>query len=82
MAILSNADRTAVWAETMKKNTQEFSLTKQNLRAAVDAADQWVEDNKAAFNSALPGVAQAALTVSQKAQLLTFVATKRFIVGA
>jgi hypothetical protein len=78
MAVLTEEDRFDVWADYMTRNTEEFSLLKADLRAAVDATDVWIQDNKVSFNNALPAVAKAALSNAQKSKLLTFVAAKRF----
>jgi hypothetical protein len=56
-------------------------LTKADLRAAVDAIDQWADDNAAAFNVAIPLPARTALTAKQKAQLLFYVVRRRFEVS-
>jgi Ni2+-binding GTPase involved in maturation of urease and hydrogenase len=84
MAVLSNADRIAVWAkmmETMSRNSEACTINKTQLRAAVDAADQWADDNAASFNSALPVAARTNLTSNQKGRLLMLVIAKRFEVG-
>lgn len=57
------------------------ALNKSDLRAALNAADQWASDNQASYNSALPAAAQAALTSAQKAELLKFVIEKRYVEG-
>ena len=84
MAILSDNDRIAAWANFMQRASNEHlpvSITKAELRAAVDAADQWVSDNQASFNSALPLPARSNLTASQKALILSFVLQKRYLSG-
>lgn len=82
MAILTDADRFAVWSDYMRENAAPFgALTKADLRAAVDAIDQWVSDNAASLNSAIPQPARGALAPAQKAQLLTAVVRKRFVKG-
>jgi hypothetical protein len=58
-----------------------LDLTKTALRAAVDAVDQWVDDNAAAFNAAIPLPARTVLTPKQKAQLLFYVVRRRFEVS-
>ena len=80
MAVLQDADRIAVWLQFMRENRAEITgaLTKAELRAAVDAADQWVSDNASSFNTALPVAARTALNASQKAAILMFVVAKRF----
>ena len=56
-------------------------FTKQELRAALNAADQWVSDNQASYVAALPQPFRGQSTTSQKARLLTFVISKRFLEG-
>lgn len=56
-------------------------MSKPELKAAVDAADGWVESNKTSYNNALPAAAKAGLTAGQKSNLLKFVLTKRFNKG-
>jgi hypothetical protein len=84
MAILSDNDRIAVWLQWMRENKETVtgSMTKDEFRAAVNAADQWVDDNSASFNSAIPQPARGAMSNSQKAFLLVLVLFKRFNVGA
>ncbi len=81
MAALTTFQRQGIWAEFMRQvssDRQDLGLSKSDLRAAVDAADQWVEDNAGAYNSALPVAARTALTAAQKTRLLFFVASKRY----
>jgi hypothetical protein len=53
------------------------ALTKPELRAALDACDDWIEANAASFNSALPQPARGALTAPQKTYLFCYVAMRR-----
>ncbi|NIP55016.1 MAG: hypothetical protein GWN00_14840 [Aliifodinibius sp.] len=81
MAVLTEQDRYDLWAEYMRFSSnirEEIGLTKPELRAAVDATDDWIEANKADYNSSLPAAAQAALTAKQKARLFMAVAQKKF----
>lgn len=81
MAVLNETDRADVWRMYMKilsRESQTTNLTKQELRAAVDAIDTWVENNAASFNTAIPQPARGSLTARQKAQLLTYVVMRRF----
>lgn len=80
MAVLSNAGRRDVWADFMRSPEagETFGITKADLRAAVDAIDQWVDDNAASFNAAIPQPARGSLTSRQKARLLSHVIAKRF----
>lgn len=85
MALLANADRLGVWARLMQDlsaaREQVPSLTKADLRAAVDAVDQWVDDNAASYNSAIPQPVRGALTARQKAELLLYVIRQRYEVA-
>lgn len=84
MAVLSDNDRKLV-----NKQFQEFSsgkrdplpVLKSELKAAVDAIDDWVNDNSAAYNSAIPQPVRGALTAKQKANLLVYVVTRRYEVA-
>jgi hypothetical protein len=78
MAVLINADRAAVWASLMTDNTEVCSITKTDLRAAVNAIDDFLEANATAINNTLPAAAKAGLSVAQKARLLSYVVRKRW----
>lgn len=81
MAVLTSAERQALWAELMRdlsNRGEPVALTKQDLRAALDAADDWAEANAASFNAAIPQPARAQLTARQKAMLLAWVITRRW----
>jgi hypothetical protein len=85
MAVMTPGQRQDTVAELMNEwsaDRQSCSLRKAELRAAIDAADQWVSDNAAAFNAALPVAARNALTNAQKAHLLAVVVESRFKRGA
>lgn len=82
MAILTDQDRADVNADFQRTETGAFgAILKADLRAAVNAIDQWVSDNAAAFNTAIPQPARAKLTASQKARLLAAVVLKRYQKG-
>jgi hypothetical protein len=80
VAVLSDADRFEVWADFMRSpdTGDTFSITKADLRAAVDAIDQWIDDNASSFNSSIPQPARSSLTAKQKARLLVWVVRRRF----
>lgn len=78
MAVLTDQQRAEVWAEFMRRRLCPGSILKADLRAAVNAVDDWVEANAAAFNTALPQPFRGAATAEQKAALLSYVALKRF----
>lgn len=84
MTVLDTTNRVVVWATMMQRMSdgrESTALTKAQLRAAVDAIDDWVEANAAAFNSAIPQPARGALTTAQKARLLMLIAEQRYGVG-
>lgn len=51
---LSDSDRAAVWADWMRAGYGTVAVTKPQLRAAVNAADDWVESAIAGLTAALP----------------------------
>lgn len=82
MAVMTDPNRAACWADFMRSETGTFgAMTKADLRAAIDAADQWCSDNAASFNLALPLTARTVLTATQKARLLAAVILKRYSTG-
>jgi hypothetical protein len=84
MAVLSDNDRLELWAEVMRdlgSTGASVSIEKADLRAALDAADSWVDTNAASYNTALPQPARGALTARQKAHLLMYVIRRRFEVS-
>lgn len=79
MAVLSDADRAALWAQWMRENDIPLGvLTKAELRAAFNAADDWAEANSASYNAALPQPARGVLTAKQKAAVLMLVIARRW----
>jgi hypothetical protein len=82
MAVMTEQDRFDCWAELMRSISGTVAISKQDLRAAVDALDAWLSDNATAINNALPAAAKAGLTVPQKAVLLNMVVAKRYLTGA
>lgn len=80
MAVLSNADRESLFGEIARDLSiarSSTSVQKNDLRAAVNASDDWAEANAASFNAALPQPARGALTAAQKARLLLSTIRKR-----
>lgn len=81
MAVLTDTSRMKIWAEFMRRlsrDNEPIDLGKTDLRAAFNAADDWVEANQAPYNAALPVAAQTNLTAKQKAEMLMLVVGKRF----
>jgi hypothetical protein len=84
MAILSDPDRAQIWTEYQQELSaghEGAAFLKANLLAAVAAADQWVSDNAASYNTALPTAFRNNATAAQKARLLTAVLRMRFMRG-
>lgn len=78
MAVLPDADRTFVSAEFMRRVKSAYGgITKPQLKAAVDATDQWIDDNATAFNTALPVAARNGLSQSEKTLLFCYVSLRR-----
>lgn len=81
MAVLSDSDRAAVNADlnrAISQLKQDVTITKSDLRAAVNALDDFLNTNAAAINNALPTAAKNGLTVQQKALLLMAVVARRY----
>ena len=81
MAVLVDANRVTAYCEWMEDNRQPISIVKADLRAAINAADVWLDTNAAAFNLALPLAARTNFTPKQKALLLVAVIKARFNVA-
>ncbi len=82
MAVLSNALLQLLHAGLMRywSDLREGTgtLTKADLRAAIDAVDSWVDSNAASLNTAIPQPARNQLSTGQKALILACVALLRF----
>lgn len=81
MAVLPNTDRAELTGDSARLASAEridLGLTKADLRAAINAVDDWIDTNAASFNAALPLPARTTLTAKQKARLFFLVARRRF----
>lgn len=76
MAVMSTLERARCLAQAMREAAWP-DLTKPQLLAAVNAADQWVEDNQTSYNQALPAAFRNTATLTQKALLLCLVIMRR-----
>lgn len=81
---LSEADRDHVFQEMISKNPspEVLSLSVLDLRAAVNASDDWAVANAQSFNAALPLPARTVMTTKQKTLMLSLVIYWRWWVGA
>jgi hypothetical protein len=92
MAVLSEVDRQDEFAEIMRVLSADrtpCSVTKDVLRAAVDAADGWADANTASYYASLPLTlrtwlnGQSALfRTAFASRLLMYVIERRYKVGA
>lgn len=78
---LDATGRFRVWAQAMRDWPTAIGfpsgVTKADLRAAVDATDDWIEANAASYNSALPATFRTSATLPQKTFLFAYVALRR-----
>lgn len=84
MAVLADSNRIEVRRELtgeLSNNRVPINLTKAQIKAAVDAIDTWIDNNRTSFNNAIPEPAQSILTTTQKVRLFLFVLSKRFNLG-
>lgn len=78
MALLDSVARARTAAQWMRDNAEAFGgVTKADLRAAVNATDDWIEANQTSFNQALPVAARTGLSAAQKTMLFCWVAMRR-----
>jgi len=80
MALIDETGRQRIWRGLMRfwsNQRSALGVNKTNLRAAIDATDQWIEDNQTSFNNALPTNARNNLTAAQKTILFCAVALAR-----
>lgn len=82
MAALPNSERLRVWRGVMRfwSNIGEGipNVTKADLQAAINAADNWADSTAASYNLALPIAFRNNATAGQKALLLAVVVLARF----
>ena len=80
MATLSTEDRERITRGIMSYWSSLWevaALSVQDLQAAVNATDAWIEDNQVAYTQALPTAARDNLTQPQKTLLFCVVALAR-----
>lgn len=78
MAVLPDSDRKQVWAHIMRQaGLCPGDVNKPNLRAAVNAADSWIEDNQGSYNTALPTPFKTSADTATKTLLFCYVAMRR-----
>ena len=77
MAVLPSADRLRTAAQWMRDQAEAAPFSKADLRAAVNAVDDWCEANAASYNSALPSAFRSTASATQKSLLLAYVVMRR-----
>jgi len=81
MAALSDADRTeaarAFITRIYVALSQTANCNNAQIKAAIDATDDWIDSNATSFNNALPTAFRNNATTAQKTQLFCMVALKR-----
>lgn len=77
MAAMDETNRKRAWLRWMRDNRETCAFTKADLRAALDACDDWIDANQASFNSALPQPFRSQATATQKTLLFCYVAMRR-----
>lgn len=81
MSTLSDADRNIASVRLQKylSSIRESlgSVTRADIKAAIDGLDNYIDTNGAGINSAIPQPARAQLSTRQKALLLAYVCIRR-----
>lgn len=77
MAVLDPINRFRVGNQLMRDRRSSPTVTKPELRAALDATDDWIETNGAAYNLALPIAFRTKATLQEKTLLFCYVAMRR-----
>jgi CBS-domain-containing membrane protein len=74
---MDETNRRRTWLRWMRDNRQPVAFDKNDLRAAIDATDDWIDANQASFNAALPQPFRSQATAEQKTLLFCYVAMRR-----
>ncbi len=80
MAVMDTTNRLRTWSQAMRdwpRTVGMPNVTKTELRAAVNATDDWLEANQPSFNAALPLSFRSQASVAQKAFLFSYTAMRR-----
>jgi hypothetical protein len=84
MAVMTDAQRAELNGEIMRALSaarELIPMLKADLRAAVNAADDWANTNASTYNLALPLPFRTSATADQKSRLLEAVISTRRKVG-
>ena len=72
-----SGERAITTAQFMRDIRENFGCSKVDVRAAVDALDDYFTSNATAINTAIPQPARGAMTTAQKLNLIAYVAMRR-----
>lgn len=79
MAVLASQDRADIVAEIQRTSECTSSITKVQLRAVINALDDWWEATGAGLaNAAIPQPQRGSMTVRQKAYLFQAILDKKY----
>lgn len=81
MAALPDIDRANLTAEIQRTSDCPGGVTKPQLRAVVNAMDDWWETVAAAGNTAIPQPQRGILTTKQKAALFMLLLRRKYEVS-
>lgn len=85
MALMTDAQRTEVWAELMRQPAAQVppAVLKTELRQIVDAVDQFLDANATVINNGIAALEPAwnKLSTSHKAVVFSWVVLQRFVRG-
>ena len=83
MATLSVAERREIWGNFMRMLSAEGEnipgIVKNDLLNAVNGLDNLMNASEETINNAIPNPARSAMTTKQKAMLLMYVITARYM---
>lgn len=74
---MNETDRSRTAAQFMRDVREDFGITKTQLKATIDALDDYLTANATAINQAIPAGPRAALSTAQKASIMGYVAFRR-----
>jgi hypothetical protein len=78
MAVMDAVNRARVCAQVMRDWLAGVpGLTKTDLKAAVDATDDWIDANQSSFNAALPQPFRGSASLALKTFVFCYVAMRR-----
>jgi hypothetical protein len=85
MPILSNEERAEITRSFMAETSdlgEDLGITKVDIRAAVDATDDWRVANASSANQALPLPFRSVASAAQKSRVMTLVIARAYQTGA